>query len=751
MSLVIKAKIIRTIFKRDDYRIYACSPMKIYEDLKLNSYNNFTISGELSYLDEGSEYELEIEEDNNSKYPCSYTVVKVTDLDIGELDDEKELEILKTITTDSQAEYVHKAYPNFIRLILEGREDEIDLNNIYNVGETRFSAYKNEINTKYKYYQIMQDLKDYKINVSEAKKLFNVYTFKDKILSEIEENPYYIMTEILERSFNKTDRLILESRPELKDSNIRCEAITADVLKRNELDGNTRLNGNLLWNVMLDDYNAPKEWAKVIKNITKDSTYIYYDEKSKDLARTETYVNEATIANFIKKKLKNPIVWDFKWERFKKIKEGTLTDEQSNVLKMLCENNIVILNASAGCGKTSSMLAVINILECYGKTYKCITATGKAAKRLSESINGRPASTIHRSCLGDNKIISDVLIIDEHSFLSVDLMMMIINAIDNDNMKILMIGDIEQIPNLSLGKPIRDMIDSGIVPVCTLTKCFRFGIGGISTVSTMARQGEKYLDINKMTDNGLFVGQNKDYQFIPFNNTMDQIVNCYDKIVKKNKLNPIDICVISPYNIGEFGTININNAIQELVNPPKPKEEVIINEFVRNGKTYKIVFRIGDIVMNTVNNYKMLTEEIYNMLNSEYHGNEDIIEITKDDVPHVSCMNGEIGKILDIKDGILKIKFDEEIIVFDKYSAKNLLLAYSSNPYKLQGSQCNWIINLSIKEHKRSLNRQMLYTSLTRAKDGLVEIGELDVINNAIDTLGDVHRNTWLREMLLEG
>lgn len=745
-TLKVKARAIKETYANGDYRIFSWSPLQVYEDIQLSPYMTFSTKGNTPFINEGKEYTIEIELiKHDSKYGDCFKIVDVPSMrleNLSELTREQQFEMLMDITSSKKiANNILDAYPNFFEIILTKGKQEIDLSKIYGVGEKYLNAYDREINTKYKYLGLISKLKDYKVDVSDCKTLYNLYDNEYNIEKEINKNPYYILTEVLERSFNKSDKLILELKPELHDSEIRCEAIMMDILKRNEQDGSSRLNGNTLWTVMLEDYDAPKEWSKTIKELARNSDQIYYDEESKDLARMNTYLGECLIADFVKEKLNNPIIWDFEWEKFKEIKDGTLTEEQSNVLKTVCENNLVILNASAGCGKTSSMLAFIQMLEHYKKTYKCVTATGKAAKRLSESINGRPTSTIHRACLGEKTINTDVLIVDEHSFLSVDLMVMLINAIDNPNMKILLIGDVEQIPNLSLGKPIRDMIESGIVPVCSLTKCFRFGIGGISTVSTLARQGQMYIDENEFDNKPVFIGKNKDYEFIPFDNTMEQITNCYSKLLNKYNLKPKDICIITPYNVRTFGTININNAIQEIVNPPKPNENTIINEFIKNNVTYKTIFREGDIVMNTVNNYSMTPLESWEEIQKDP-------QLQADDLPKVECMNGEIGKILEIKDNIMKIQFDENIIIFNKMDAKNLLLAYASNPYKMQGSQCKWIINLTISEHQKSLNRQLLYTALTRAKDGLIEIGELNIIKQAINTLGDIHRDTWLKDLL---
>lgn len=742
MSLVIKAKIIRTIFKRDDYRIYACSPMKIYEDLKLNSYNNFTISGELSYLNEGSEYELEIEEDNNSKYPCSYTVVKVTDLDIGELDDEKELEILKTITTDSQAEYIHKAYPNFIRLILEGREDEIDLNNIYNVGKTRFNAYKNEINTKYKYYQIVQDLRKYKIDVSEAKELFNTYVIKDRILSEIEKNPYYVMTEVLGRSFNKTDRLILEVRPELKDNNIRCEAITADILRRNELDGNTRLNGNLLWNVMLDDYNAPKEWAKVIKDITKNSTYIYYDEKSRDLARTETYVNESTVANFVKNKVLNSKELNIDYNKYKIVDGFELTESQLKALENACKYNFSLLIGYSGSGKTSSLKGLIAMLEDNRLSYTLLAPTGAASMRITEQTN-RDAYTIHRKCLRDKEIWSDFIIVDEVSMVDLDTMVILINCIKNENTRIILCGDNAQLLPVGKGNVFNDIINCDYVPRTMLTQIFRYDTNGALFVATNIRKGKNFFDNKeKVKVYGNVYSVENNYKFIQTDkdDIFDELKKQYNMLLKKG-IKPKDIMVLCPFNVGDCGNYKINNEIQANVNAPVPNEKI----FLRDINGTKIVFREGSRVINKKNNYNALPLESYELIK-----NDELGIIKKEDVECTQIFNGQKGIVRSVDDEKMIIQFDEELIVFTKNDEKDLLLSYSQSTHSSQGSESKYVISIVNPIHRRMLNRNLLYVADTRAKVLHIDIGDIKTFNEALLIDGNELRNTWLHEMLLE-
>ena len=125
--------------------------------------------------------------------------------------------------------------------------------------------------------------------------------------------------------------------------------------------------------------------------------------------------------------------------------------------------------------------------------------------------------------------------------------------------------------------------------------------------------------------------------------------------------------------------------------------------------------------------------------------------LCKDDVATCSVFNGQIGKILSIsEDNVFKILFDQEILVFDKKDSYNLILAYASNPFRMQGSQCKYIIAITLEQHERMLNRQLLYTTLTRASKGIIEIGEINAMKYAVATMGDDNRKAWLKELLLD-
>ena len=228
MSETIKAKfkITKKVFQNNDFFIFGASPIPPFPDsLKLNQYFCITLKGELSYLSEGKEYELEVEELSTDKYGTSYRVVSAPSINMEEIEHltrERSQEILEEITTSSQANYVLDAYENFIWLALTKGKEAFDLSKIYNVGECRLNAYIRELNTKYKYLNIMNKLKEWKLDISDCKKLIEEYLDEEHIAKEIQSNPYKVLISTLGRSFEFADRMIMELREDLKVSEMRC-------------------------------------------------------------------------------------------------------------------------------------------------------------------------------------------------------------------------------------------------------------------------------------------------------------------------------------------------------------------------------------------------------------------------------------------------------------------------------------------------------------------------------------------------
>lgn len=742
-TIKVKAKAIKETFANGDYRIFSWSPLQVYEDIQLSPYMTFSTKGETPYITEGKEYELELELiKHDTKWGDSFRIIDVPSMRLEELNDENELKILKEITTESQANYIHDAYPNFIRLILNGEEDKIDLNKIYNVAEYRFNAYKREINTKYKYFGLVQNLKEYRVDISDCKKLYDKYEEEFKIQRAIKENPYYVLTEVLERSFNKSDKLILDLFPDLIDSRIRCEALMLDILKRNEADSNTRLNGNFLWQICKEDYNAPDEWAYVIKDIAKNSDLIYYDEKSKDLSIMNTYIGESLISNFIKNKLANSNELDIDWNEYKIVDGFELTNDQLKTLENACKYNFSLLIGYSGTGKTSSLKGLITMLEDNRLSYTLLAPTGAASMRITEQTN-RPSSTIHRKCLKDKEIWSDFIIVDETSMVDLDTMVMLINCIMNDEARIILCGDNAQLLPVGKGNVFNDIISCDYVPRTMLTQVFRYDTNGALFVATNIREGKSFFNNTekvKVKDNIYSVENN--YKFIQTeeDKIFDELRTQYDNLLNKG-IKPKDIMILCPFNVGSCGNYKINNEIQAEVNAPKPNENIFSREI--NGTN--IVFREDSRVINKKNDYNALPLESYELIQ-----NDELGLIKEEDIEHTQIFNGQKGIVRSIDDKKMVVQFDEELVVFDKIKVNNLLLSYSQSTHSSQGSESKYVISIVNPIHKRMLNRNLLYVADTRAKILHIDIGDINTFNDALLIDGNELRNTWLKDLLLD-
>ena len=747
MSETIKAKfkITKKVFQNNDFFIFGASPIPPFPDsLKLNQYFCITLKGELSYLSEGKEYELEVEELSTDKYGTSYRVVSAPSINMEEIEHltrERSQEILEEITTSSQANYVLDAYENFIWLALTKGKEAFDLNKIYNVGECRLNAYIRELNTKYKYLNIMNKLKEWKLDISDCKKLIEEYLDEEHIAKEIQSNPYKVLISTLGRSFEFADRMIMELREDLKVSEMRCAYLILSVLERNEaMEGDTLLDANALYNYILEEYTQAKDLEPLIVPVVTNNDLFYYDEENKTVSIMTTYMAECKIADFIVNKYKNSTKLDIDYTKYTKIKDGELTEEQQNILKTFCESNITIVNAKGGTGKSATTLALINMLEDNNMTYSLLTPTGRVAKALKILTNGRPVSTIHKACLSNpNGIWSDVFIVEEGSMIGIDLMCMLINAIANDNARIIINMDLGQIAPISCGCPMRDIINSGIIPICNLTKVFRYGEGGLYKMATDAYDKKFYigeLDYNK---DRVSVGKNNDYTYVRYNGEVQQVVDEYKRFLDRG-IKPIDIAVITCWNVTDFGTINLNNEIQKIVNPDI-QEGKFIKKTIRKKEVF---FKVNDIILNCQNTYEILTLSGYNEIKNS--GNA----LTVEDVETTSVMNGEIGRILDIDDGNIIAQFDEDIIVFDKKLQDNLLLAYSLTSYKLQGSECPYVITLVTPQFEKSLNKNIIYTDMSRTRKEVVEIIDPTTLANAITIDSIQERLTNLERLLKE-
>lgn len=737
MQLEVKAKVIREIYHNDNFYILALSPMKIYDNLEITQYGTFTCKGELSMLTVGQEYDLVIEPISNDKYGTCYKVVDVPSLKVEDLSDDDELEILKTITTNSQADYVHKAYPNFIRLILNGEEDKIDIKNIYNVGETRLKVYKRLINEKFRYYYLMKQTKEYKISMSDCKLLLSKYKTIEECIKKINDTPYFILMEVLGRTFENIDKMILDIQPDLKVSKQRCEALIIGVLRRNEVDGSTRLYANDLFYYIKEEYDA-KELLPMLKDVAVESNLIYYDEKTKDLSIMSTYLAECKIADFVKSKIQNSKKLDIDYTKYKNIDNFTMSDTQLNALKVFCESNISILAGTAGTGKSSSIKGLVSLMEDNHLTYTLLSPTGKASKVLSES-TGRKAYTIHKRCFSGS-IDTDVVIVDECGMVSLDVFCMLLSAIQNDNARIVLVGDPAQLSSIGLSKIYDDLIKSNKVPMTMLTEVFRYKSNGSLFVATNIRQGKNFFDDDfvKHNENTNEYTVSDNYKFIQTDEVLETVVNEYKKLLQKG-IKKENIMVLSPFNVGLFGTYVINNEIQQMINLILPNDKIQS----RTVNKTKIVFKEGDLVINTKNDYEAVKAD-------SYYENKDVEGISESDYETTAIVNGQMGIIREVVDTGLIIQFDEEMVYMNRNKLNHLLLGYAISCHKSQGSTIDYSINIVTNAHKNMLSRGLLYVATTRCRKSHIDIGDESAFQYALSVCDNDLRKTWLLDLMTE-
>lgn len=723
----IKCKAIKNTFKKDDFYYFIMRPINKL-DLDLYEKDTFTLQGDLSFMKEGVEYELDMEFIKTDNFGAKYKLLSMPNIELEELTDESEFRFLCEITSENQVRNIQKNYPNFIRLILDGKEDEIDVNLIHNVKETRKNFLVREICKKFKYFIIKQNFSAYNLSNTDCRQLGTKYKSLEDIERALTDNPYYSLIEIVGRSFETVDKVILQERPELATSFQRTEHLILHVLNLNQYDGNTRINANEMFRYAKE--LAP-ECANLIKEVAINSELIFYDEVTKTTARMDTYIKEYYCAMFIAERLKNSTKLDIDYTKYCEVDGFKLTEQQTMLLKNFCGYSFSLLVGYSGSGKSSSIKALISLLEDNGLSYTLLAPTGTASARLSVC-TGRKTSTMHRAICGRKEIISDVVIVDEFSFFGTEWTYTLISAIVNPNTRIVLCGDPAQLPPVMNGKAFDDIIESNRVPKIMLTQVFRYADGGILKVATDIRNGKQFLSNEPYQKFG------NDYEFYQTDTPLEDAVYHYTKLIEKG-IKPHDIMGLVPFNIGECGTLNINSQIQTVINPPKPNQYSLSMGI----KNHEVFFRKGDYVLNTKNNYNALTLEQWEQLQNDN-------DLDRIDVANSVVYNGDTGYIRNVDEKKLVVEINEEFIVYEKFELQNLLLAYFISTHKSQGQQSKYVINITNPIHNKMLSRELLYVADSRSCGKHIELGDISTINKAIQIVNNNKRDTWLKDLLLK-
>ena len=716
----------------NEYRVLSCIPENWNTNIELNNYGNFTLSGNnISGLVLNQAVTLNISQDKNSKYPASYLVDGYAGIKFDKnitVDPKHELMLLQQIMTSEQAKNINNAYPNFIQLILNNEQDKIDIKNIYNVGEFRFNDYCNKIKENFAVFMFLAKAKEYNLtDFNVVSKLCFGYNNTEKWEQDYKEHPYTMLSEKTDWAFNKIDKTVLSALPDFFSSKERAQYCIYHYLKENELDGDTRIKAKILKAVVSEEY---PELTKYIAEIVLNDSQIYYDKLSKYCGFKETYNSEKLIADNIMQRINFPQRDTMDWQQFKNIDGFIMTDEQITICQIANDESIGMMIGCAGTGKTTATKALIRMLESYNKSYILLAPTGIAAKKLKESTH-RTAYTIHMA-LAQSKFMAeeyDYIIIDEMSCVGVNILATVLKDVPNTT-KIIFICDNAQLASIACGNIVDNIIESGIMPTAKLTQIFRYGSSGITTIATNTRNGNFSGRENIEYDDN-------DYKYLEIENRnpISQIVEEYNNLLLEG-YNRNDILILCPFNKTSLGTYVINEAIQKNFNTNK--KELIIK--TKNRPVSEIHFKVGDRVINTLNNYHVTVVETNEM--------GDYIDsgIT------TGIMNGDIGIIRDIEildtTYNLYIQFDEHIVKFTQKEIAHLLLGYCISIHKCQGTSAKAIITVIGKNHKHMVTRNLLYVAVSRAEKKLVEIVDKNCVLGGLDKVETIDRTTWLKDML---
>lgn len=386
---------------------------------------------------------------------------------------------------------------------------------------------------------------------------------------------------------------------------------------------------------------------------------------------------------------------------------------QVEAIRQAIASKVMVLTGGPGTGKTTTTKAIITALQSAGMRILLAAPTGRAAKRMSEA-TGMEAKTIHRLLEynpqdgykrnDENPLEGDALIVDECSMIDITLMNNLTKALPT-TMRLVLVGDIDQLPSVGAGNVLRDIIDSGVIPVVRLTRIFRQAQSSRIVMSAHAINRGCFPDISN--------GQHTDFFFMKQEEpekVAETIVSLVrDRLPKAYRQPTANIQVLTPMQRGVVGAANLNMALQQALNYNTAA-------LVRGGYTYKE----GDRVMQLRNNYD---KDVY---------------------------NGDLGYVhsMDMEERTLTVDFDGQLVEYEVSELDELTLAYATTIHKSQGSEYPIVVMPVLMTHYVMLQRNLIYTGITRAKKICVLVGQTKALAYAIHNMKVLKRNTRLKERL---
>ncbi|WP_300409368.1 ATP-dependent RecD-like DNA helicase [Lagierella sp.] len=581
-----------------------------------------------------------------------------------------------------------------------------------------------------------------KLGISPLQAQRIIKEYKDKTIEQIKSNPYALINDVWGIGFKRADEIALKTDIE-RNSPFRIKACLTYYLN-NEATTNGhcymtyeetvyRVSGLLgLSRDEVEEHIAP---AVFDETLVIDE---YNDEKI--LYSPQLYKSELNVGEAFGRLLSNDQIFtgiDWKKEEEKILKQDHISYDECQIraIEYACTENMLVITGGPGTGKTTIVKKIVDIYRDHGLKVLLAAPTGRAAKRMEET-SGLEAKTIHRLLgympvdsgrgmifehNGENPLDGDILIIDEASMIDLMLLENLLKGVSGET-KLIFVGDIDQLPSVGAGNVLKDIIDSKLIKTVELKKIFRQGQDSNIVLNAHRINKGEFPVLNE---------RNKDFYFIDEESPRD-IKKSLLKLVSKrlpdfyNIESIEDIQVLTPMKKTDFGTVELNNSLQEVLNPKTPNLE----EFVKGDK----IFREGDKVMQVKNNYE-----------KEY--------ITPDGQRALGVFNGDFGTITKIDTYYDKIQvlFDNDRKVEYTYNeVDELSLAYAITIHKSQGCEFPVVVIPIGPGPFMLMTRNLIYTAITRAKKLVVMVGDRRYLAKMIGNTYVVNRNSTLAKRIEE-
>ena len=730
----IRVKIVpnRELFRDDDtgFKIYSADVREADGEVEYNNYGNISVKGDnLPDFNIGSLYDIDIAKNPRDKYKGSYSMVKSHY--VKPQTTEEQWKFLSMIVTENQYVSISRVYSAEEDKIIDIiTNDEFDYERVDGYGEITYNSLKEKVKLNMDVSEALAYFSEYEVSYNLVKRLVSKYGSAEVAIKEVEKNPYSIV-EKDGFGFIMADELAMKLGIP-KDSPHRIRTCMEYVLDEISSNGDIWLNRKKLYNKMKKLLKIKRPEIEAIMDEENENVFCYDDR----YATMRNARNEMRLAFMLSKKIlkEEPLLSNHDYdpdgfiERFEDKNKVVLSDQQREFLYDINKTNLMFLIGNAGSGKSFLQKVVINIAEELNLSYALLAPTGKAS-RVLKNYTGREAYTIHKKIgFGGfeevESIPEDIILVDEASMADINIATKLMSVV-RDGRLVIFIGDDAQIPSVGEGNFLYDCINFDETPMVKLDKIFRQKESGMLDAITRTRKGRAFLNTTTVKNQRL--GNNFEFRHMMKEQIVDNLLESYEKMLSSGHTVE-EIGVLTPTNIGDVGTIEINRQIQERVNPQGGT--YLKDEHTFGNKGNERTLRVGDYVMNTENMY-------------------DATVTNKAET--INVFNGECGTIIAVNENSKEIIVDFEgnhVLFSFSEAMKKLSHAWAISIHKSQGSQYKIVLIVVDGSATYQLNLNLLYTAMSRAQDYLGVFGQARTYNRALHKLASFSRNSFLNEFL---